>query len=414
MPNYTKNYKFIKPKTTENYDIEDVTSKNMDILDEKLFGKEEKVPGKGLSTNDFTDIYKNKLDSLENYNDAEVKKEILDIKNKDKEQEEIMKKIENEIDSVMAPQNLIDLNNITENTVINGSGEIVESNNYYLTNNIEVKNGDVITFKATNKNKYDNIYGIACFNSNNKFIARYVFDDGEVHSLTISASTTYIRVIIGNNAKEPMLVKADYLPEYGEFNVQKILKEAIPNSIKEQITSNENNINLISGTVTNINEEISKELQITLDEAGNYIEKFRIIAGKNYIIKNTSKGTTSISMYTRLEESDTTNLETITANLNAGEKIEFCATENANYVRGYINGAGSVEIIEQETVKKSIEDINKEIGKPFSKKGITGTHMHEYNIVKNKTYLLKNTSKIYKKKNRLYNLLFVMFIKQLF
>lgn len=346
--------------------------------------------------NKVTDENMNEIKKVINNNADELialqEQGIGELQEINENQDKQIEELENEIDSVMAPQNLIDLNNITENTVINGSGEIVESNNYYLTNNIEVKNGDVITFKATNKNKYDNIYGIACFNSNNKFIARYVFDDGEVHSLTISASTTYIRVIIGNNAKEPMLVKADYLPEYGEFNVQKILKEAIPNSIKEQITNNENNINLITNAVTNINEEISKELQIALNEAGNYIEKFRIIAEKNYIIKNISKGTTSISMYTRLEENDITNLETITANLNAGEKIEFCATENANYVRGYMNGAGSVEIIEEKTIKKSIEDINKEIGKPFSKKNITGTQMFEYNIVAQKVYLLKNTS----------------------
>ena len=93
MPNYTKHYNFIKPNKTENYDIEDVTTKNMDILDEELFGKEDKVPGKGLSTNDFTDAYKNKLDELENYDDTEIQdtlsqhsKDILDIKEEQTEQ----------------------------------------------------------------------------------------------------------------------------------------------------------------------------------------------------------------------------------------------------------------------------------------------------------------------------------------
>ena len=57
MPDYTKNYNFIKPKKTEKYDIDDVTRKNMDIADTELFNKQDKEPGKGLSTNDFTNAY---------------------------------------------------------------------------------------------------------------------------------------------------------------------------------------------------------------------------------------------------------------------------------------------------------------------------------------------------------------------
>ena len=76
MPDYTKNYNFIKPKKTENYDIDDVTRKNMDITDTELFNKQNKEPGKGLSTNDFTNAYKTKLDSLKNYDDTELKKQI--------------------------------------------------------------------------------------------------------------------------------------------------------------------------------------------------------------------------------------------------------------------------------------------------------------------------------------------------
>ena len=76
MPDYTKNYNFIKPKKTENYDIDDVTRKNMDITDTELFNKQNKEPGKGLSTNDFTNAYKTKLDSLKNYDDTELKKQV--------------------------------------------------------------------------------------------------------------------------------------------------------------------------------------------------------------------------------------------------------------------------------------------------------------------------------------------------
>lgn len=64
MPNYTNYYSLIKPKKGENYDVDETTGKNMDIIDTELHRKVEKQPGKGLSSNDFTDGYKNKIDTL--------------------------------------------------------------------------------------------------------------------------------------------------------------------------------------------------------------------------------------------------------------------------------------------------------------------------------------------------------------
>ena len=97
MPNYTKNYNLIKPNKTENYDIEDVTNKNMDILDEELFGKEDKVPGKGLSTNDFTNEYKNKLDGLENYDDTELINKLNEQVQKNNLQEQKIEELQSQI-----------------------------------------------------------------------------------------------------------------------------------------------------------------------------------------------------------------------------------------------------------------------------------------------------------------------------
>lgn len=64
MSNYTEHYNLKKPLKTESYDVE-VANTNNDIIDEKLYGKADKVPGKGMSSNDFTDKYKSKLDSLQ-------------------------------------------------------------------------------------------------------------------------------------------------------------------------------------------------------------------------------------------------------------------------------------------------------------------------------------------------------------
>ena len=47
---------------------------------EELKSKQDKIPGKGLSTEDFTTILKAKLDSLSNYDDAEIKSAVAFLK----------------------------------------------------------------------------------------------------------------------------------------------------------------------------------------------------------------------------------------------------------------------------------------------------------------------------------------------
>lgn len=47
--------------------------------DTKLNAKVDKVSGKGLSTNDYTSAEKNKLASLTNYDDTQIKQQITDI-----------------------------------------------------------------------------------------------------------------------------------------------------------------------------------------------------------------------------------------------------------------------------------------------------------------------------------------------
>src|SRR5699024_8041248 len=48
-------------------------------LQTNLNNKVDKVQGKGLSTNDFTNAYKTKLDGLNNYDDTTVKQDITEL-----------------------------------------------------------------------------------------------------------------------------------------------------------------------------------------------------------------------------------------------------------------------------------------------------------------------------------------------
>ena len=65
MSDYTEHYNLKKPKQSESYDVDDANTNNT-IIDTTLFGKVDKIPGKGLSQNDFTDSYKKKIDTLQN------------------------------------------------------------------------------------------------------------------------------------------------------------------------------------------------------------------------------------------------------------------------------------------------------------------------------------------------------------
>lgn len=65
MSDYTEHYNLKKPKQSENYNVDDANTNNT-IIDTTLFGKVDKIPGKGLSENDFTNNYKQKIDMLQN------------------------------------------------------------------------------------------------------------------------------------------------------------------------------------------------------------------------------------------------------------------------------------------------------------------------------------------------------------
>ena len=59
-----------------NVDLSEYYTKSQ--TDSLISGKVDKVPGKGLSTNDFTNADKSKLDDLENYSDTEIKEKLAD------------------------------------------------------------------------------------------------------------------------------------------------------------------------------------------------------------------------------------------------------------------------------------------------------------------------------------------------
>ena len=146
---YTENYNLIKPGDLEKYDIEEVTRTNADIIDAELNKHEiaiknlhnyddtsikkdiqslekaqqtcdvlinKKVSieeGKGLSTNDFNNEYKQKLDELKNYDDTEVVQELEKLQ---QENTELKKTQDDMIEKQLNKQSEVDTSLIVKDT----------------------------------------------------------------------------------------------------------------------------------------------------------------------------------------------------------------------------------------------------------------------------------------------------------
>ena len=98
MSTLTTNYKLIKPDPTDAVDINNFND-NADILDETLFNKVDKVKGKGLSTNDYTNTDKQKVNTIANKVDKEDGK-VLSSNDYTDEDKEAVGTIINKIDKV--------------------------------------------------------------------------------------------------------------------------------------------------------------------------------------------------------------------------------------------------------------------------------------------------------------------------
>lgn len=120
-------------KYPDNYDsVADIPKdlKEMaESIDPLIENKVEKENGKGLSTNDFTNAYKEKLDGLNNYNDTKIKQDIKDIKDEQKIQNEDIETLKAEKEALEKEvQNLREdnrLNSLTEDN----EGELLHIDN---------------------------------------------------------------------------------------------------------------------------------------------------------------------------------------------------------------------------------------------------------------------------------------------
>lgn len=144
---------------------------NISTLQEQVSNKVDKVEGKGLSTNDFTNEYKQKLDDLENYDDTEIKQNIADIKEeqqtqnknieqnttKNKEQDELISKLKSALINVETEEakslHIEDASEVPSQLKVMGNHEqetSTQGKNYFTGNKIASGTAFGVTYSFDN------------------------------------------------------------------------------------------------------------------------------------------------------------------------------------------------------------------------------------------------------------------------
>ena len=199
------------PATNENpVDIENNWNTNWEKVDEAYGNlnknKVEKEDGKGLSTNDFTNADKEKLDGLNNYDDTEIKEEISDIQKEQKTQNEDIstlktqkEELEKEVQSLKEDAKL---NSLTEDN----SGELlhIENSTGARFNSLEIEGNE----KQENQDGTSNLLVLEEGSKSQNGVAVTV-ENGEV---TISGTAT---------ANTQLIIGKAYLHEGETYYIEK-------------------------------------------------------------------------------------------------------------------------------------------------------------------------------------------------
>ena len=263
MSTETEKLKLFKWDTTNqsdldsNFDIDkalnnnwDKIEKRSDEIDSKLSelenSKVNKIDGKQLSTNDFTNEYKDKLDDLNNYNDTEIKKDI----NKNTE------KITQNTKSIQT--NRTDINKILSEYITKAVNDL---QNYYLKEEIDEKISSIPKFSIE-----------------------------VVETLpTENISTTTIYLVLTGEETDNIYTEYIYTDKWEKLGTQKIdltnyytisqitellKKKANTESIPTKTSDLENDSKFIKETELNESQQIQDtKIQKLLDETEELIEQ---------------------------------------------------------------------------------------------------------------------------------------------
>ena len=263
MAEYTTHYNLKKPAKNENYNI-DVANENNDIMDEKLYGKVDKKAGKDLSTNDFTNEYKEKLDALKNYDDAEVIKQITSFNERAGKVEEANTEISKNVDALKTDNenNKTDITKLKETTSKNTT-EIETIKQEQTTQNEKIEQNASNIEQNTNdiqQNKAETDEEIAKLKEENKLLKAQIPEGqasgNDIH-LEDSSNMPFEWKINGGSWQETRSGKN----KLNFKNIDSTLAQSVTYSIKEGIIT-------LDGTASGLLNIYSETFEVT--ETGQY------------------------------------------------------------------------------------------------------------------------------------------------
>lgn len=260
--------------------------------------------------------------------------------------------LKEDIDNIrVKSSNLYNPNRSTPNKVIKDSGEIVDNDNYCISEPILVKIGESIAWKApTTGTSYDGVYALCRYKEvDMSFISRATHSDGKEHSWTNSdAGNRWVRFVVGKKADKVQINYGDTLQRYIPYGKTIIKDDVLP----EWVAINDSQL---KEDVDNIRVKLnSNYLKYTIDSANQINMPYLFEKGKRYFVKNTSEKISRINLRTYNYETKEV-IEIIASNLRPSTQLVFIPTLNAQYLRVISNGAASFEIYCIDTIDGKIK-----------------------------------------------------------
>lgn len=360
--NYPDDYKEVADVPSDFKKLAESVDKLIDDLSDN---KVDKIDGKGLSTNDFTNEDKSKLDSLENYDDSKIKQDISEIQQEQEKQNdniESIQKVDEKQDELIQKLKDNSINITTEEATslhIEDASELPAALDVRGNHKQEVIEGIQIledtnkgttgyTFSTSPENlgilEEVNYLGTrACKFSLTENPSNWKFINRKIDLSKLKNNTTYtIQLDVKTNYSETMHIRVqdtssqNKLIDFGTISV-----------------NGEKQIKLI-GT-SNTTEILNQVLYIVADNIGNSTERELIITNLILIEGDFSNKDLKWEDYTNLEGSPSLdypsylksikeNLEIVISNKNMAKVDNINKSINSNGVTVNIDDNGIVTL----------------------------------------------------------------------
>lgn len=272
-----------------------INTNNETVIEDKLSEKVDKISGKDLSTNDFTNQYKQKLDRLENYDDTDLKNRIFAVETENTAQGLDISNLESDVS----------LNKSSLNS-LNNEFKIAKQDIVDIKSKNNAQDTEISSIKAKNTEQDNAISNINRINTE---------QDTEIYNIKIKNNTQDIEI---NSIRESLTDVSEELED-----VKKTVAD-----MEEIVENVENSVSGYDSLIENLEQNVSNyDNRITSLENTNKSQDTEI---SNIKSKNTSQDSEISSIKSKNTSQDTeisNNKKNIATNTNNISNIQSSITD---------------------------------------------------------------------------------------